>query len=182
MTYRVTVLMQPQLKRDGEINYGRVRNLAGSRFLKFTSAIYSSGGCYPAHFKRGALGTKMKKVLLLIIFFGSGCDSGVMWEHHPYEVDWIDGSVTSGKRLENQPNSVTIGRVPANVIAVGINNRYLVAKQKNSGDDRVSYFYIDREKDSGYANLEEITQGPMSESSYLKLKKELGLPEFTKEF
>ena len=99
-----------------------------------------------------------------------------------YEVHWIDGDVTLAKRFDDHPHSVTIGRVPANVIAVGVNDNYVVAKQKDPNDDRVYYFYIDRVKDSGYANQDEITQGPMSEKTYLDLKIKYGFPEFSKEF
>ena len=129
-----------------------------------------------------ALAIQMKSLLFFVIFCLYGCDSGTMWEHHPYEVHWIDSNVTLAKRFDDQPHSVTIGRIPANVIAVGINDSYVVAKQKDPGDDRVFYFYIDRVKDSGYENLDEITQGPMSEKTFLDLKVKYGLPEFSKEF
>lgn len=124
----------------------------------------------------------MKRALL--IFFTSllcSCDSGVEWKDSPYEVIWID---TNDNRTLNHEISenTSIGRVDAEVIAVGSNERYVVAKQKPIGGGSISCFYIDRAKDDKYLNWHEITQGPFSESRFLQLKTDLGLPEFSKTF
>ncbi len=124
----------------------------------------------------------MKRALLIIfsaLLFS--CDSGVEWRDKPYEVIWID---TGDNRTLNHEISenASIGRVEAEVIAVGSNDKYVVAKQRPIGGDSISYFYIDRKKDDKYLNGDEITQGPFSEARFFELKNELGLPEFSKEF
>jgi hypothetical protein len=124
----------------------------------------------------------MKHALLIIITsYLCSCDSGVEWKDSPYEVIWID---TGGNRTLNHKISenTSIGRVKAEVIAVGSNEKYVVVKQKPIDGSPISYFYIDREKDDKYLNWDEITQGPFSEARFLRLKAELGLPVFSKEF
>ncbi len=124
----------------------------------------------------------MKHALLIIITsYLCSCDSGVEWKDSPYEVIWID---TGGNRTLNHKISenTSIGRVEAEVIAVGSNEKYVVVKQKPIDGSPISYFYIDREKDDKYLNWDEITQGPFSEARFLRLKAELGLPVFSKEF
>jgi hypothetical protein len=110
------------------------------------------------------------------------CDSGVLWSDDPYEVHWVDtgNNVTLARRINGGPD--TIGRVDAEVIAVGSNDKFVVAKQREIGSGSISYFYLEKSKDSTYLNLDEITQGPFSEARFTQLKTELGLPEFSKEF
>ena len=43
-------------------------------------------------------------------------------------------------------------------------------------------FIIENSKDGKYLNLDEITQGPFNKDEFIKLKKELELPTFTKVF
>ena len=119
--------------------------------------------------------------LLLLSVFLYSCDSGVKWRDSPYEVIWID---TGNNRTLNYEISeiASIGRVEAEVIAVGSNDKYVVAKQKPIGGGPISYFYIERAKDDEYLNANEITQGPFSETRFLQLKTELNLPEFSREF
>lgn len=124
----------------------------------------------------------MKRALIIFITsFLCSCDSGVEWKDGPYEVMWID---TGDNRTLNHEISenASIGRVEAEVIAVGSNEKYVVAKQKPIGGGSISYFYIERAKDDKYLNWDEITQGPFSEARFLQLKTELGLPEFSEEF
>lgn len=129
-----------------------------------------------------ALALNMKRALLII--FTSllcSCDSGVEWKDSPYEVIWINARDNRTLNHETSENT-SIGRVEAEVIAVGSNEKYVIAKQKPIGSGSISYFYIDRAKDDKYLNRDEITQGPFSESRFLQLKADLGLPEFSKEF
>lgn len=129
-----------------------------------------------------ALALNMKRVLFIIFTtFLCSCDSGVEWKDSPYEVIWIDTGDNRTLNYEISENA-SIGRVEAEVIAVGSNEKYVVAKQKPIGGGSISYFYIDRAKDDKYLNWDEITQGPFSEARFLQLKAELGLPEFSKEF
>ena len=124
----------------------------------------------------------MNRIFFLILsLLLTGCDSGVQWQDKPYKVIWID---TGDNRTlaYDLGEGASIGRVDAEIIAVGSNEKYVVAKQKPIGGAAMSYYYINREKDDKYLNGDEITQGPFSSASFLQLKSELGLPEFSKEF
>ena len=126
----------------------------------------------------------MKIIIFIIIYsaFLVGCDYGVEWEDPPYEVHWVDISSnrTLARRIDG--SSASIGRVEAKVIAVGSNERYVVAKQISPGTTSTSYYYVDKEMDGKHLNLDEITQGPFSEQAFNKLSHELGLPKFSKVF
>jgi hypothetical protein len=105
----------------------------------------------------------------------------VEWKDSPYEVIWID--TVDNRTLNHEiSENASIGRVEAEVVAVGSNVKYVVAKQKPIGGGSISYFYIDRAKDDKYLNWDEITQGPFTEVRFQELKTELGLPDFSKEF
>jgi hypothetical protein len=124
----------------------------------------------------------MKRVIVLaMLLVLSSCDYREKWRDGPYGVLWID---TENNRTLSYDlgDNASIDRVEAEVIAVGSNEKYIVAKQKDVGNDLIAYYFIEREKDNRYYNGSEITQGPFTESSFLKLKSELGLPEFTEEF
>lgn len=124
----------------------------------------------------------MKRALIIIcLVLLCSCDSGVEWRDKPYQVIWID---TGDNRTLNHEitGNASIGRVDAEVVAVGSDDKYVVAKQKPIGGGAISYFYIDREKDGRYLNADEITEGPFSEDQFIQLKAQLGLPEFSKEF
>ena len=124
----------------------------------------------------------MKRASLIIItIFLFSCDSGVEWRDRPYQVVRID---TSDNRTLNHEisESASIGRVATEVIAVGSNEKWVVAKQKSNNGGVISYFYIERAKDNKFLNSDEITNGPFSEVEFIQLKSELGLPEFSKEF
>ena len=122
------------------------------------------------------------RVLALCLLLLSSCDSGILWSDHPYEVHWVDthSNVTLARRINGGPD--TIGRVEAEVVAVGSNSKYVVAKQIELGGSSVNFFYIEKAKDDTYLNLEEITKGPFSEKRFNELKATLNLPEFNKEF
>lgn len=123
----------------------------------------------------------MKKFLLLFLaLFLPGCDSGAEWRDGKYEITWID---TSGLSLNlNVGEDAFIERVPANVVAVGSDSQYIVIKQSNKESKEISYFYLEKDKDSIYKNANEITKGPLSEVEFIELSKKLGLPKITKEF
>lgn len=124
----------------------------------------------------------MKRVIVLAIAFVlSACDHGEKWRDGPYEVSWID--TESNRTLSyDLGNDTSIGRVEAEVIAVGSNKNYIVAKQKVIGSNSIAYYFIERKKDNKYFNGNEIAKGPFTESHFLEIKSELDLPEFTKEF
>ena len=120
-------------------------------------------------------------VLLILSLFLLSCDYGVEWRDEPYEVIWIDSVNNRSLNHQIDENS-SIGRVDAEVIAVGSDANYVVAKQKLTETGSVSYYYIDRSKDVKYLNADEVTQGPFSEVRFAQLKADLGLPEFSEEF
>lgn len=135
--------------------------------------------------ERDALGSRrLIKNRILILFLAAliaACDHGVEWRDKPYEVIWID---TSDNRTLSYDlgEGMSIGRVEAEVIAVGSNDEYVVAKQRDRVTGNISCFYIERSKDDRYYNGNEITQGPFSESMFRDLNSELNLPGFSKEF
>lgn len=123
----------------------------------------------------------MKKFLLLfLVIFLSGCDSGTEWRDGKYEIIWIDAS---GLSLNlNVSEGGFVERVPPNIVAVGSNSQYIVVKQSNKEFKEIAYFYLEKDKDNIYKNASEITKGPLSEAEFIELSKKLGLPKTTKEF
>ncbi len=124
----------------------------------------------------------MKRIFCLLLpIFLSACDSGVEWNNESYEVIWID---THNNRSLNYKieEGESIGRVGAEIIAVGSNHKYIVAKQKDISTGAILFYYIDRQKDHKYYNWNDITQGPFSEKKYKQIQSELDLPKFTKKF
>ena len=115
---------------------------------------------------------------VLLIFTLSAC--GPMWEDGEYEVYYIDGNINLGIKIDD--SGTYHGRVDHKVVAVGADEKYVVAKQLEPGGTVPSYFYIVREKDNMYLNSNEITQGPFSEVRFNELSQKLGLPSFSKEF
>lgn len=118
-------------------------------------------------------------VLLSSLLFS--CDWGVEWRDKPYEVVWINIGENRMLNYEIAEGS-SIGRVEAEIIAVGSNEKYVVAKQRSIDDGSISYYYIDRGKDNKYLDADEIAQGPFSETRFRQLRSDLGLPEFSKVF
>ena len=114
----------------------------------------------------------------LLVLMLSAC--GAMWEDGEYEVYYIDGHINLGIKIDNSGSNH--GRVDHKVVAVGANDKYVVAKQLEPGSTVPSYFYIVRENDSMYLNPDEITQGPFTEVRFNELSQKLGLPRFSKEF
>ena len=125
----------------------------------------------------------MLRLLLVscFTFIVASCDYGVKWKDDPYEVNWID--ISSNRALAySLGNGTSIGRVQARVISVGSNKKYIVAKRQVPKTETVQYYFIDRQKDDKYLNLNQITQGPFTKEAFVTLKDELGLPEFSKDF
>jgi hypothetical protein len=115
---------------------------------------------------------------VIIVLLLTAC--GPMWEDGDYEVYYIDGHITLGIKIDD--SGTYHGRVDHKVVAVGSNEKYIIAKQLEPGSTAVSYFYIVRENDNKYLNPDEITQGPFTEERFTELSKKLGLPSFSKEF
>ena len=110
-----------------------------------------------------------------------GCDSGAEWRDREYEVSWLDTAENRSlyRRIENGNG---IGRVDPEVIAVGSDERYVVAKRRSLSDGGISYFIIDRRKDGPLLNANEITEGPFSDAQFHTIRMERDLPEFTQLF
>ncbi|WP_419903139.1 hypothetical protein [Kiloniella sp.] len=98
-----------------------------------------------------------------------------------YEVHSIDGvgNRTLAKIIEP---GATIGRVGAQVIAIGFNDKYLIAKRLHEDKITVSYYIVDKTRDGIYKNASEITEGPFNQEAFQKLKQERKLPEFSEQF
>ena len=71
---------------------------------------------------------KMKSIISAIIVLAllAGCDSS-MWESGDYEVYYIDGDINLGIKIDDE--GTWHGRVDHEVVAVGVNEKYVVAKQ-----------------------------------------------------
>jgi hypothetical protein len=123
----------------------------------------------------------IKGSILLLVLVLSACDYGVQWEDKPYQVIWIDADYNRTLVYAFEDGE-SVGRVQAEVIAVGSNEKYIIAKQRDLNDKTISIFYLERSKDSMYMNSNQVTQGPFTEQEFEKLKSELNLPEFLKEF
>lgn len=111
----------------------------------------------------------------------AACDSGIMWTDGQYVAHWVD-SVENISINRKVGEGTAVGRVDKKVVALGSDDKYLVAKRLELGTGAVSYYYIEKKKDNDYLNQDEITQGPFSEKDYFDLKNRLGLPEFDKYF
>lgn len=123
-------------------------------------------------------------VISILALSLAGCglfDSGVVWKGGPYILGWID-----------LPDEVTVsydlgkgafaGRIEAQVLAIGWDGRYLVAKQHPAGNKSVTnYFIIDARKDSPVASIHNVVIGPLTAAEFRAKSVELSLPEFTRE-
>ncbi len=123
-------------------------------------------------------------IIAATLLFFAGCgvfDSGTEWRGGPYILTWIDdpANVTLNYVLGR---SDSVGRIDAQVFAVGWDNRYLVAKQHPNGNKSVTnYFFIEAAKDGKYAHPPKVVSGPFTEAEFAQKKNELNLPPFTKE-
>jgi hypothetical protein len=115
---------------------------------------------------------------------------GALWTDDPYKVIGTDGVIRLVYSINDKGGS--IGRVSGQVVAVGSNETYVVAKRKQDKSwaefdkepitDQLMFYYIEKSKDNMYFNGEEITKGPFTLDEFIKLQSELGLPEFSKKF
>lgn len=121
----------------------------------------------------------MKKTFALVLAcLLTSCgyfDHGVFWSSGPYSVISTDGVVRLVYAINDEGGS--IGRVSEQVLAVGINQKYVTAKQESEGKEM--YFYIERAQDTMYKNGDEVTRGPFDFNQFTELKNNLGLPEFS---
>lgn len=124
---------------------------------------------------------KLRIAILISAAVLCGCDSGVEWRDREYEVSWLD-TADNRSLYRSLDEGGGIGRVGAEVIAVGSDDRYIVAKQRSQSDGAVSYFIIDRKKDDVLLNADEITKGPFSAKDFDVLKGARRLPEFSATF
>jgi predicted Zn-dependent protease len=61
------------------------------------------------------------------------------------------------------PDGNTIGRIPAAVVAYGFDERYILAEVKSSSvSTRSMFYYIDRAKDSRFADPSTCVTGPLT--------------------
>ncbi len=110
------------------------------------------------------------------LFFLSACDYGILWQDDPYIVVWIDALDTASVSWELE-NGNSIGRIPETVIAVGSDERFIVAKQKNLRSDKISYFILDRKKDHKLADPSVSVTGSLTKEEYDAFANRLNLPQ-----
>ncbi|WP_078118496.1 hypothetical protein [Thiosocius teredinicola] len=123
----------------------------------------------------------MKYLALIAALALSACDSGTEWSDPPYEVVWID--VESNRSLFfSLGDGGLLGRVDPEIIAVGSNDKYVVAKQQSPGATTTLYYYIAKSNDGAKLNGHEITEGPFTVEEFEALSQKLGLPAFSRQF
>jgi len=122
---------------------------------------------------------KLVLVFICIVFLLYRCDAN-LWEDGVYAVYHIDGHAMLGIKIDEE--GTFHNRVDAEIIAVGVNEKFVVVKQRAEKGDPISYYYIDKKLDDMYLNPDEITQGPFSKQVYNELSQNLGFPEFSQEF
>ncbi|SKA96991.1 hypothetical protein SAMN02745166_02511 [Prosthecobacter debontii] len=118
----------------------------------------------------------------LILVCLTGCDSGEVWRSGSYSVYWIDIStdLTLGRNLGG---GSSIGRVMPQVFAVGEDADWIVAARHPESDRFTDeFFYFAKAEDGPYKNADEVVKGPFTRAQFEQLRKELGLPGWTKEF
>ena len=116
----------------------------------------------------------------LLLF--SGC--GFVHDDHidgPYYLVAVD--VSSQMVLSyDLGNGNRIGRVQETVFAVGWNSTYLVAQRHPDGDkSKTEYYYLIRKLDHKYADPSECVRGPYDIIEFDAKKRELNLPDFSRE-
>ena len=105
----------------------------------------------------------------------TGClfDSSVLWEDEQYHVAWIDtGENRSLYYTLDGGNG--IGKIEPEIIAVGSDEFYVVARRKSSPDH--GYYYI--KKSNQYLGGGDSTHGPYTAVQFEALRAELDLPAF----
>ncbi|HJW31746.1 MAG TPA: hypothetical protein VJ505_00135 [Holophagaceae bacterium] len=122
-------------------------------------------------------------VPLVALLLSGGCalvDSGTPWESGPFKLHWIDdpGSV-SLLQAEGARHFTEV--VPAQVFAVGLDARFLVAQQHPGGDPRIThYFVVDRASEQALRLDPARVTGPLTEAEFQLRAKQWGLPPFSK--
>ena len=100
---------------------------------------------------------------LLIIL---SCD-GVEYKEHivgNYYIIKSEGQIDLSYKLEK---GAYVGKVPSNIVEYGFNQKYIIAKTRNSNKS-YSFFIIDRAKDFGSAIEENFRIGPITEIQFEK--------------
>ncbi|EOA03834.1 hypothetical protein HFRIS_015791 [Herbaspirillum frisingense GSF30] len=119
-------------------------------------------------------------VVLAIIFTLAGCGPSDERIVGPYLLTHIDTQQDMYLCYE-LPEGNCVGRIQKTVFAVGWDDRYIVAKRHPDSDRKVvQYFFLEMAKDSHYADPSTSVTGPMSEESFSRYARLLGLPPFTK--
>ncbi len=126
----------------------------------------------------------MKATLVLAaLVLSGGCalvDSGTPWESGPYKLQWIDDP-KSVSLLQAEGEHRLAEVVPAQVFAVGLDARFLVAQQHPGGDPQTTrYFIIDRASETA-PRLDPLrVTGPLTAAEFQLRAKQWGLPPFSK--
>jgi len=119
-------------------------------------------------------------ILFAVISALTGCGPSDERIVGPYLLTHIDTQQDMYLCFE-LPEGNCVGRIQKTVFAVGWDDRYIVAKRHPDNDRKVvQYFFLEMAKDSRYADPSMSVTGPMSEESFSRHARLLGLPSFTK--
>jgi len=118
--------------------------------------------------------------LVALMFLLAGCGSSDERLVGPYLLAHLDSQEDMYLCYE-LPGGNCIGRIQKTVFAVGWDERYIVAKRHPDNDRKiVQYFFLEIGKDSLYADPAISVTGPMTEESFYRYTRLLGLPAFRK--
>jgi len=120
-------------------------------------------------------------IVVLLFLMLTSCDSGTQWSDGSYSVYWIDTRENRQLGYDIGDGSA-IGRVEGEVIGVGANSKYVVARRINHSNGNIEYFYIEKSKDHKFKNWNEISVGPLTEVEINEKTSELMLPKISMEF
>lgn len=119
-------------------------------------------------------------VLMALMLLLAGCAPSDERLVGPYLLAHIDSQEDMYLCYE-LPEGNCVGRIQKTVFAVGWDERYIVAKRHPANDRKiVQYFFLEMGKDSLYADPAISVTGPMTEESFYRHTRLLGLPAFRK--
>lgn len=117
-------------------------------------------------------------IILLLVFFLMMWSDSTLWEDEKYAVYIIDGQARLGIKVDDE--DIYIGRLEPEVVAVGSNDKFVVAQRRFRGG--LLYFFIEKAIDHAYLNADEIIEVGYSKEDFEVLKKQYNFPEFSAYF
>jgi hypothetical protein len=122
-------------------------------------------------------------IAVALSLVASGCLVDLIHEHlvGRYYLIAAENEEQLGVGYHPDGTGIYIQRIPATVIDVGWDDRYIVAARRTQGEpgSPLRYYYIDIAKDGPGGAPERAVTGPLTEEQFKAAKAALSLPEFT---